>query len=96
MVTFSKYHISSYLTVAVAGYSVSVGQKNDAPLYFAGAPRFEHRGQVVLFRYNGDWIPAQRLDGDQVGNCLEMGTDLIIHTLYTEIYSRFYKEAYFK
>ncbi|XP_071359889.1 integrin alpha-M [Trachinotus anak] len=51
------------------GYSVSVGDKNNAPLYFTGAPRFEHKGQVILFKHNGtDWVAAQRLDGEQVGS----------------------------
>ncbi|XP_040892771.1 integrin alpha-L-like [Toxotes jaculatrix] len=51
------------------GYSIAVGQKNNAPLYFTGAPRFEHTGQVVLFTHNGNnWIPAQRLNGDQIGS----------------------------
>ncbi|XP_040892769.1 integrin alpha-D [Toxotes jaculatrix] len=51
------------------GYSIAVGQKNNAPLYFTGAPRFEHTGQVVLFTHNGNnWITAQRLNGDQIGS----------------------------
>ncbi|XP_044044756.1 integrin alpha-D [Siniperca chuatsi] len=51
------------------GYSVSVGEKNKAPLYFTGAPRFEHMGQVILFRQNGKiWTAAQRLNGDQIGS----------------------------
>ena len=62
----------SNVTVSLAGYSVAVGQRNSAPLYFTGAPRFEHTGQVVLFKHNGmDWTAAQRINGDQVGNCLE-------------------------
>ncbi|XP_034388003.1 integrin alpha-M isoform X2 [Cyclopterus lumpus] len=51
------------------GYSISVGEKNSAPLYFSGAPRFEHIGQVVLFRLNGkNWTAAQRINGDQIGS----------------------------
>jgi len=62
----------SYIIITVAGYSVSVGNADNAPLYFTGAPRFEHTGQVVFFRHDGEkWAVAQRLDGDQVGNCLE-------------------------
>lgn len=62
----------SYVTVA--GYSTSVGDKNNTPLYFAGAPRFEHTGQVVLFRHNGkSWTTVQRINGDQVSNTLEKG-----------------------
>ncbi|XP_022595636.1 integrin alpha-L-like [Seriola dumerili] len=51
------------------GYSVSVGRKNDAPLYFTGAPRFEQRGQVIFFRHDCKyWTAAQRLNGEQIGS----------------------------
>lgn len=51
------------------GYSISVGEKNSAALYFSGAPRFEHTGQVVLFRHNGkNWTAAQRINGHQIGS----------------------------
>ncbi|XP_030280885.1 integrin alpha-M-like [Sparus aurata] len=51
------------------GYSTSVGEKNKAPLYFTGAPRFEHKGRVVLFRNEGkNWLPAGRIDGEQIGS----------------------------
>ncbi|XP_030280862.1 integrin alpha-L-like isoform X2 [Sparus aurata] len=51
------------------GYSTSVGEKNKAPLYFTGAPRFEHKGQVLLFRNEGkNWTTAQRIDGEQIGS----------------------------
>ncbi|XP_051241527.1 integrin alpha-D isoform X2 [Dicentrarchus labrax] len=59
-----QMHNDSYM-----GYSISVGEKNKAPLYFAGAPRFEHKGQVVLFRLDGkNWITEQRIKGDQIGS----------------------------
>uniref|UniRef100_A0A665UZQ2 Integrin alpha-M-like n=1 Tax=Echeneis naucrates TaxID=173247 RepID=A0A665UZQ2_ECHNA len=32
------------------GYSLAVGEKNKNPLYFSGAPRFNHTGLVVLFK----------------------------------------------
>uniref|UniRef100_UPI0037E83128 integrin alpha-L n=1 Tax=Semicossyphus pulcher TaxID=241346 RepID=UPI0037E83128 len=51
------------------GYSVSVGERNNASLYFTGAPRFQHTGQVILFRHNGTtWNAAQRINGDQFGS----------------------------
>ncbi|XP_026159746.1 integrin alpha-M [Mastacembelus armatus] len=50
------------------GYSVSVGKKNNARLYFTGAPRFEHTGLVVLFRQDGNWTAAQRIYGSQIGS----------------------------
>lgn len=57
----------------VAGYSVSVGKRNDSVLYFAGAPRSEHKGQVVLFKYaHPNWKVADRISGDQVGHPVAM------------------------
>ncbi|KAM9363270.1 integrin alpha-L [Symphorus nematophorus] len=51
------------------GYSTSVGEKNNAPLYFTGAPRFEHTGQVVLFINDGKkWTVSQRIKGEQIGS----------------------------
>lgn len=51
----------------VAGYSVSVGERNNSLLYFAGAPRSEHKGEVVLFKYGDtNWTVADRISGDQV------------------------------
>ncbi|KAL3995846.1 helicase required for RNAi-mediated heterochromatin assembly 1 [Sarotherodon galilaeus] len=51
------------------GYSVSVGERGGVSLYFTGAPRFEHTGQVVLFKQNSmDWVTAQRITGDQIGS----------------------------
>ncbi|XP_059184742.1 integrin alpha-L-like isoform X1 [Centropristis striata] len=51
------------------GSSISTGVKNSFSLYFMGAPRFEHTGQVVLLRHNWKkWTAAQRLNGDQIGS----------------------------
>uniref|UniRef100_A0A669CPS3 Integrin alpha-L n=1 Tax=Oreochromis niloticus TaxID=8128 RepID=A0A669CPS3_ORENI len=51
------------------GYSVSVGQRAGVSLYFTGAPRFQHTGQVVLFKQNSNnWTTEQRITGDQIGS----------------------------
>ncbi|XP_072318892.1 integrin alpha-M, partial [Eucyclogobius newberryi] len=51
------------------GYSVSVGNKNKTALYFSGAPRYKHMGQVVLFTStSGKWTPAHRINGEQHGS----------------------------
>ncbi|XP_032390957.1 integrin alpha-M isoform X2 [Etheostoma spectabile] len=51
------------------GYSTAVGEKDHAPLYFTGAPRFEHIGQVVLFTHDGtNWTTTQRINGEQIGS----------------------------
>ncbi|TKS69297.1 Integrin alpha-L CD11 antigen-like family member A [Collichthys lucidus] len=40
-----------------------------APLYFTGAPRFEHIGQVVLFKQDGEkWTAFHRENGEQIGS----------------------------
>uniref|UniRef100_A0A1A7WS47 Integrin, alpha L (Antigen CD11A (p180), lymphocyte function-associated antigen 1, alpha polypeptide) n=2 Tax=Iconisemion striatum TaxID=60296 RepID=A0A1A7WS47_9TELE len=51
------------------GYSLSVGEKSGVPLYFAGAPRFDHMGQVVVFRQDDKkWSTAQRINENQIGS----------------------------
>ncbi|KAK5602537.1 hypothetical protein CRENBAI_009745 [Crenichthys baileyi] len=51
------------------GCSLSVGERNGNPLYFTGAPRFNHTGQVIVFKPDGNESkPAQRIIGDQVGS----------------------------
>ncbi|XP_045547214.1 integrin alpha-L isoform X1 [Salmo salar] len=51
------------------GYSVAVGKKNENLLYFTGAPRSEHMGQILLFnKVNNNWTVAQRLSGEQMGS----------------------------
>lgn len=66
----------------LAGYAVSVGERNNAVVYFAGAPRSGHVGQVVLFR-NGvmNWTVAQRISGNQVSHSalLSMNYKLLLN-----------------
>ncbi|KAM4595822.1 integrin alpha-L-like [Fundulus diaphanus] len=51
------------------GYSLSVGERNGKPLYFTGAPRFNHMGQVIVFQPDDDdWKPVQRITEDQIGS----------------------------
>ncbi|XP_044202613.1 integrin alpha-D [Thunnus albacares] len=59
-ITDQDMQMDSYM-----GYSVSVGEKNNAALYFTGAPRYEHKGQVVIFKSND---PIQRINGSQIGS----------------------------
>ncbi|XP_064177548.1 integrin alpha-M-like isoform X1 [Anguilla rostrata] len=50
------------------GYSVAVGKKANKSLYFSGAPRFQHMGQVLLFlKANEHWEVKQRKYGSQIG-----------------------------
>ncbi|KAF6724514.1 Integrin alpha-L [Oryzias melastigma] len=51
------------------GFSLSTGERNGVPLYFSGAPRFQHTGQVVIFTRTGrHWTVQQRLEGTKVGS----------------------------
>ncbi|XP_036069753.1 integrin alpha-D isoform X2 [Oryzias melastigma] len=51
------------------GFSLSTGERNGVPLYFSGAPRFQHTGQVVIFSSTGKhWTVQQRLEGTKVGS----------------------------
>lgn len=57
---------------------MSVGERNNAVVYFAGAPRSGHTGQVVLFKNGGmKWSVAQKISGNQVG-FLKVYSDLTI------------------
>ncbi|KAA8594504.1 hypothetical protein FQN60_011639 [Etheostoma spectabile] len=61
------------------GYSTAVGEKDHAPLYFTGAPRFEHIGQVVLFTHDGtNWTTTQRINGEQVDVNSDGNTDFLL------------------
>ncbi|XP_048881242.1 integrin alpha-10 [Brienomyrus brachyistius] len=56
---------------AYLGYTVSsLTLANGRRLYVAGAPRFKHKGKVILFdlRPNGDVIISQALNGEQIGS----------------------------
>ncbi|KAL4612817.1 integrin alpha-M-like [Arapaima gigas] len=51
------------------GYSVAVGRKNGKEVYFSGAPRFEHMGQVLIFyKSNENWIVQHKENGQQIGS----------------------------
>ncbi|KAG7492994.1 hypothetical protein MATL_G00021190 [Megalops atlanticus] len=50
------------------GYSVAVGRKGDKFLYFSGAPRFNHTGQVLVFhKVNQNWEMIPGKHGTQIG-----------------------------
>uniref|UniRef100_A0A8C5F7V6 VWFA domain-containing protein n=1 Tax=Gadus morhua TaxID=8049 RepID=A0A8C5F7V6_GADMO len=55
---------SSYM-----GYSVAAGEKDSVSLYFTGAPRYKHTGEVVVFRKTDNtWNVLQRVTGEQIGS----------------------------
>jgi hypothetical protein len=47
---------------------VAAGEKDSVSLYFTGAPRYKHTGEVVVFRKTDNtWNVLQRVTGEQVG-----------------------------
>lgn len=63
-------HIRGHFgSVYVAGYTVSSVTVGDwRRLYVAGAPRFKHKGKVILFdlSLDGDVSITQAIEGEQV------------------------------
>uniref|UniRef100_UPI00398F7033 integrin alpha-X-like isoform X4 n=1 Tax=Pristiophorus japonicus TaxID=55135 RepID=UPI00398F7033 len=60
-----KYIRNSYL-----GYSVQEATRSGEVFYVAGAPRYQHRGEVIVFRQgvNGSWEDGQHIPGEQIGS----------------------------
>ncbi|XP_039602839.1 integrin alpha-X-like [Polypterus senegalus] len=55
---------SSYL-----GYSVEVVRLNEEEMYAIAAPRYKHKGLVIVFRKkNGTWQWSQGIEGEQLGS----------------------------
>lgn len=70
IVQYKREIHDNLLLLTFVGYTLSVGERNGISLYFTGAPRFNHMGQVVVFRRDEDKFPVvQRITVDQVGNC---------------------------
>uniref|UniRef100_A0A667Y979 VWFA domain-containing protein n=1 Tax=Myripristis murdjan TaxID=586833 RepID=A0A667Y979_9TELE len=52
-----------------AGYSISTGEWNNISLYFTGAPRYNHTGEVIFFsQADKNWTTEERLNGEQIGS----------------------------
>ncbi|XP_067882542.1 integrin alpha-M-like, partial [Heterodontus francisci] len=52
------------------GYSVQEATRAGIVSYVVGAPRYRHRGEVIVFRkgVNGSWEDVQRIPGEQIGS----------------------------
>ncbi|XP_046899597.1 integrin alpha-D isoform X2 [Hypomesus transpacificus] len=52
------------------GYALTVAKKNDHRLYLTGAPRFKHKGQILLFTKdeNNNWKVTTKEYGEQIGS----------------------------
>lgn len=59
------------------GYDVQSAYTPSGVLYIAGAPRYNHTGRVIVYRFNGTNVKVtQNLEGEQVP------THMLIHTQY--------------
>ncbi|XP_058870568.1 integrin alpha-D-like isoform X2 [Acipenser ruthenus] len=51
------------------GYSVAAGRTGQGVLYFLGAPRYRHKGKVIVFqKRNSNWVETQHIQGEQIGS----------------------------
>ncbi|XP_059809341.1 integrin alpha-M-like [Hypanus sabinus] len=55
---------------AYLGYSVERAVYGNSTLYVVGAPRYQHKGKVVVFGQGGNetWEPKQHIKGEQIGS----------------------------
>uniref|UniRef100_A0A667Y0X9 VWFA domain-containing protein n=1 Tax=Myripristis murdjan TaxID=586833 RepID=A0A667Y0X9_9TELE len=64
--TISEVYVTDF---AYAGYSISTGEWNNISLYFTGAPRYNHTGEVIFFsQADKNWTTEERLNGEQIGS----------------------------
>lgn len=55
--------------VLLAGYDVQSAHTPHGVLYITGAPRFNHSGQVTVYRFDGENVTIiQKLKGEQVAS----------------------------
>lgn len=53
--------------VLLAGYDVQSAYTPNGVLYITGAPRFNHSGRVMVYRFDGEnFTITQTLNGEQV------------------------------
>ncbi|XP_067837144.1 integrin alpha-X-like isoform X2 [Heptranchias perlo] len=68
-INVSKAH--SDMKDAYLGYSVESAARGNQRLYVVGAPRYRHRGTVIVFQPGHDgspWEPRQHIPGEQIGS----------------------------
>lgn len=59
--------------VLVAGYDVQSANTPNGVLYITGAPRFNHSGRVIVYRFDGENVTTtQTLKGEQVSEFLSL------------------------
>ncbi|XP_041094228.1 integrin alpha-X-like isoform X2 [Polyodon spathula] len=51
------------------GYSMAAGRTGQEVLYFLGAPRYRHKGKVIVFqKRDSNWGETQHIQGEQIGS----------------------------
>uniref|UniRef100_A0A8C2DE31 Integrin, alpha 1 n=1 Tax=Cyprinus carpio TaxID=7962 RepID=A0A8C2DE31_CYPCA len=83
----NSFHIPEDV-VLLAGYDVQSAHTPHGVLYITGAPRFNHSGQVTVYRFDGENVTIiQKLKGEQIGSYF--GSVLQTHDIdrdnYTDI-----------
>eukprot|EP00079_Xenopus_tropicalis_P009244 XP_002933090.2 PREDICTED: integrin alpha-1 [Xenopus tropicalis] len=54
---------------AYLGYTLSSASVHGEEIYIAGQPRYNHSGQVIIYKFNGEEIEVlQTLNGEQIGS----------------------------
>lgn len=58
---------SIWISFFFPGYTVNSALTPEGVLYIAGQPRYNHTGQVIIYRMEGKEVQViQRLNGEQV------------------------------
>ncbi|XP_053371496.1 integrin alpha-1 [Clarias gariepinus] len=68
--TFHNPNVERYQGMAgYVGYDVQSAYTESGVLYIAGAPRYNHTGRVIVYRFNGENVTVtQNLEGEQIGS----------------------------
>ncbi|KAK2823692.1 hypothetical protein Q7C36_020292 [Tachysurus vachellii] len=68
--TFHNPQVEHYQGMAgYVGYDVQSAYTPSGVLYIAGAPRYNHTGRVIVYRFNGTNVKVtQNLEGEQIGS----------------------------
>lgn len=62
--------------VLLVGYDVQSAYTPNGVLYITGAPRFNHSGRVMVYRFDGEnFTITQTLNGEQVNIHYQISSD---------------------
>ncbi|MGH0161896.1 UNVERIFIED_CONTAM: hypothetical protein FKN15_050618 [Acipenser sinensis] len=67
-----RYAIGGALLLGAVGsfdWSGGMVETGQGVLYFLGAPRYRHKGKVIVFqKRNSNWVETQHIQGEQIGS----------------------------